>query len=161
MRGDFAKGNAGRTIGPSQVQAGARSELGFRTDRSFVLQGAILTLRGRAAWAHNFDTDRSISPTFQTLPALSFVVNGAAQARDAALTTVSAEMKWTNNWSVAGTFEGEFSGITASYAGKGVVRYSGDEPGVRRSHRQSSERFGTAYRERQSHERTRAPTSGS
>ena len=53
-----------------------------------------------------------------------FVVNGAAQASDSALTTASAELKWTNNWSAAATFEGEFSSVTRSYAGKGVVRYT-------------------------------------
>jgi uncharacterized protein with beta-barrel porin domain len=101
----------------------ARSELGFRNDKSFAMQNAILTLRGRLAWAHDYDPDRSIAATFQTLPGASFVVNGAAQASDSALTTASAELKWTNRWSVAATFEGEFSNVTASYAGKGVVRY--------------------------------------
>jgi uncharacterized protein with beta-barrel porin domain len=83
----------------------------------------ILTLRGRVAWAYDFDPDRSIAATFQTLPGASFVVNGAAQASSSALTTASAEMKWTNGWSAAVTFEGEFSDVTSSYAGKGVVRY--------------------------------------
>jgi uncharacterized protein with beta-barrel porin domain len=88
------------------------------------MQNAILTLRGRFAWAHDFNTDRNIAATFQTLPGASFVVNGAAQAHDAALVTGSAEMKWLNGWSTAATFEGEFSNVTRSYAGKGVVRYS-------------------------------------
>jgi uncharacterized protein with beta-barrel porin domain len=101
-----------------------RSELGLRSDKSFAMQDAILTLRGRAAWAHDFNPDRAISATFQTLPGASFVVNGAAQARDAALATASAEMKWLNGWSAAATFEGEFSGVTRSYAGKGAVRYA-------------------------------------
>jgi uncharacterized protein with beta-barrel porin domain len=61
---------------------------------------------------------------FQTLPGASFVVNGAAQAHDAALTTASVEAKWLNGWSAAATFEGEFSSVTRSYAGKGVVRYT-------------------------------------
>jgi hypothetical protein len=52
------------------------------------------------------------------------VVNGAAQASDSVLTTASIERGWTNNWSVAATFEGEFSNVTSSYAGKGVVRYA-------------------------------------
>jgi autotransporter-associated beta strand protein len=102
----------------------SRSELGVRTDRSFAMPNGIFTLRGRAAWAHNFNTDRSITPVFQTLPGAAFVVNGAAQARDAALTTASAEMKWLNGWSAAATFEGEFSHVTRSYAGKGVARYT-------------------------------------
>ena len=39
-------------------------------------------------------------------------------------TTASVEMKWLNGWSAAATFEGEFSNLTSSYAGKGVVRYA-------------------------------------
>src|SRR6476619_8572205 len=89
-----------------------RSELGLRTDKSFAMQNAILTLRGRAAWAHDFNPDRAIAATFQTLPGASFVVNGAAQAHDTALTTASAEVKWLNGWSTAATFEGEFSNVT-------------------------------------------------
>ncbi len=102
----------------------SRSELGIRTDKSFAMTNSILTLRGRLAWAHDFNPDRSIGATFQALPGASFVVNGAAQASNSALTTASAELKWTNGWSAAATFEGEFSAVTSSYAGKGVVRYA-------------------------------------
>lgn len=101
-----------------------RSEFGLRTDKSFARPDGVLTLRGRAAWAHDFNPDRSIAATFQALPGASFVVNGAAQARNSALTTASVEMKWTNGWSAAATFEGEFSNVTRSYAGKGSVRYA-------------------------------------
>jgi autotransporter-associated beta strand protein len=100
-----------------------RTELGLRTDKSFAMPDGVLTLRGRAAWAHDLNPDRAVAATFQTLPGASFVVNGAAQASDAALTSASAEIKWLNGWSVAATFEGEFSNVTRSYAGKGVVRY--------------------------------------
>jgi uncharacterized protein with beta-barrel porin domain len=102
----------------------ARSELGLRSDKSYAMQDGILTLRGRVAWAHDFNPDRNIGATFQTLPGASFIVNGAAQASDSALVTTSAEKKWLNGWSTAATFEGEFSNVTASYAGKGVVRYA-------------------------------------
>ncbi|WP_426615974.1 autotransporter outer membrane beta-barrel domain-containing protein [Bradyrhizobium sp. McL0616] len=102
----------------------ARSELGLRGDKSFAMTDANLTLRGRLAWAHNFNIERSIGATFQTLPGASFVVNGAQQASDAALTSVSAEWKWRNGWSAAASFEGEFSDVTRSYAGRGAVRYA-------------------------------------
>jgi len=101
-----------------------RSELGVRTDRSFAVTAGLLTLRGRFAWAHDFDPNRAAAATFQALPGASFVVNGAAQAADSALTTASAEFKWSNGWSVATTFEGEFSNVTRSYAGKGAIRYA-------------------------------------
>jgi autotransporter-associated beta strand protein len=101
-----------------------RSELGVRTDRSFAMSNGILTLRGRLAWAHDYTTDRNVTPVFQSLPGAFFVVNGAAQAHDSALTTASAEMRWLNGWSAAATFEGEFSNVMNSYAGKAVVRYA-------------------------------------
>jgi hypothetical protein len=101
-----------------------RSEFGLRSDKSYALADGVLTLRGRVAWAHDFDPDRNIGATFQALPGASFVVNGAAQASDSALVTASVEKKWLNGWSAAATFEGEFSSVTTSYAGKGVVRYT-------------------------------------
>jgi uncharacterized protein with beta-barrel porin domain len=101
-----------------------RSELGIRADKSFATTDGILTLRGRVAWAHDYDPDRAIAATFQSLPGASFVVNGAAQAADSALVTASIEKRWLSGWSAAATFEGEFSDVTRSYAGKGVVRYT-------------------------------------
>jgi Autotransporter beta-domain len=48
----------------------SRSELGLRTDKSFVLTDAILTLRGRAAWASaRFNPNHPVVATFQSLPA--------------------------------------------------------------------------------------------
>lgn len=114
----FALNYAGRDV------TAARSEFGLRTDRSYALDTAILTLRGRAAWAHDFNPDRAISATFQTLPGASFVVNGAASAHDAAVVTGAAELKWLNGFLLSGTFEGEFSNVTRSYAGKGTARYA-------------------------------------
>jgi len=66
-----------------------RSELGVRTDKSWAMQDAIFTVRGRLAWAHDFNTDGNIAATFQTLPGASFVVNGAAPAHESALITAS------------------------------------------------------------------------
>ncbi|GIQ76963.1 hypothetical protein BraRD5C2_54110 [Bradyrhizobium sp. RD5-C2] len=114
----FALAYAAKTV------TATRSELGLRTDKSLAMEDGVLTLRGRAAWAHDYNPDRSVDATFQTLPGASFVVNGARQARDAALVTASVGKKWLNGWSAAGSFEGEFSNVTTSCAGKGVVRYS-------------------------------------
>ncbi len=108
----------------SKTVTDIRSEFGLRTDKSFAFNDAIVTLRGRAAWAHDFNADRNVAATFQALPGSSFVVNGAAQAHDAALTTASAEVKLASGLSLAATFEGQFSDVTRSYAGKGTVRYA-------------------------------------
>ncbi|MDI1265612.1 MAG: autotransporter domain-containing protein, partial [bacterium] len=107
-----------------QTTTATRSELGLRTDKSWALQGAMLTLRGRAAWAHDYNPDRTVTTLFQALPGTAFVVNGARGNADAALVSTGAEVKWLNGFSLAGTFEGEFSGNVTSYAGKGVAKYS-------------------------------------
>ncbi|MBV9558183.1 MAG: autotransporter outer membrane beta-barrel domain-containing protein, partial [Pseudolabrys sp.] len=94
----------------SRSEHNLRSELGLRSDKSFLLADGLFVLRGRAAWAHDSDTDRTITPTFQTLPgSSSFIINGAQPAADGALLTAGAEMKWHSGWSVAASYEGEFS----------------------------------------------------
>lgn len=82
-----------------------------------------MTLRGRLAWGHDFDPGRSIAASFQTLPGTSFVVNGASIGANSALTTASAELAWRNGWSLGATFDGEFSNVSTSYSGRGVLRY--------------------------------------
>jgi outer membrane autotransporter protein len=108
----------------AQTTVDTRTEIGLRSDKSYAMQDAMLTLRGRAAWAHDYDPNRAVTALFQSLPGASFVVNGARPDADSALVSASAEMKWLNGISLAATFEGEFSGNVTSYAGKGVVKYT-------------------------------------
>lgn len=108
----------------AQSLTDTRSELGLRTDKSYATQSGVLTLRGRAAWAHDYNPSRTVTALFQTLPGTSFAVNGARVDADSALVSASAEMKWLNGFSIAGTFDGEFSGNVTSYSGKGVLKYS-------------------------------------
>jgi uncharacterized protein with beta-barrel porin domain len=108
----------------AQTTTDTRTELGLRGDSSFALQDAVLTLRGRAAWAHDYNPNRAVTAIFQALPGANFVVNGARPDADSALVSAGAETKWLNGFSLAATFEGEFSGNVTSYAGKGVVKYT-------------------------------------
>jgi autotransporter-associated beta strand protein len=108
----------------AQTTTDTRTELGLRSDKSFAMQDAVLTLRGRAAWAHDYNPDRAVTALFQALPGASFAVNGARPDADSALVSAGAEMKWLNGFSLAATFEGEFSGNVTSYAGKGVAKYT-------------------------------------
>ena len=108
----------------AQTTTDTRTELGLRGDKSFAMQNAVITLRGRAAWAHDYNPDRAVTAIFQALPGANFVVNGARPDANSAIVSAGAEMKWPNGFSLAATFEGEFSGNVTSYAGKGVVRYN-------------------------------------
>lgn len=108
----------------AQTTTDTRTELGLRSDKSFALRDAMLTLRGRAAWAHDYNPDRSVTALFQALPTASFVVNGARPDANSALVSAGAEMKWLNGLSLAATFTGEFTGNSTSHAAKGVIRYT-------------------------------------
>lgn len=108
----------------SQTTTNLRSEVGARVEHAVWLSETLLTLRGRLAWAHDSNTDRPVTATFQSLPGASFVVNGTRPAADSALVSAGIETKWLSGFSVAGTFEGEFSDTTRSYAGKGTLRYA-------------------------------------
>ena len=101
-----------------------RSELGVRTDKSFAAQNGIFTLRGRLAWAHDYDPDRNVLSTFQTLPGASFIVNGATPAKNSALTSAGAELRWQSGWALTARFDGELASRAQTYTGTGTVHYS-------------------------------------
>ncbi|CCD90002.1 protein of unknown function; putative Autotransporter beta-domain [Bradyrhizobium sp. ORS 285] len=87
-------------------------------------EDGVFNWRGRVAWAHDFNSDRSVAATFQLLPGASFTVGGAQPAPDAALTTLGLERQWSNGWSAAATLEGEFSSTTRSYSGRASIRHA-------------------------------------
>ncbi len=108
----------------AQTTTNVRTELGARADKLFLLDNGLFTLSGRLAWARDSNTDRPVTAAFQSLPGSAFTVNGAKPAADSALVTAGAEMKWLNGFSLGGTFEGEFSSTTQTYAGKSTLRYA-------------------------------------
>jgi autotransporter-associated beta strand protein/T5SS/PEP-CTERM-associated repeat protein len=102
-----------------------RSELGARFDRLLLLNpNAALTMRARVAWAHDWVSDPTLAAVFQTLPGASFIVNGAAPAKNSALTSAGAELRLANGVTLIGKFDGEFASHSSTYAGTGTVRYT-------------------------------------
>ena len=102
-----------------------RSELGGRFDRLLLLNPeAALTLRARAAWAHDWISDPTLVPVFQALPGASFIVNGATPAKNSALTSAGGELRLANGVTLLAKFDGEFASHSSTYAGTGTVRYT-------------------------------------
>jgi len=102
-----------------------RTELGAWFDRSVALDnGALLALRSRVAWAHDFWSDPSMTATFQSLPGSSFTVFGASPASDSLLTSTVAEVSFRNGISLAGKFDSEFAEHSHTYVGTGRLRYT-------------------------------------
>jgi autotransporter-associated beta strand protein len=71
-----------------------RSELGARFDRPILLNwNAVLALRARVAWAHDWITDPNLIPTFEALPGASFLVQGATPAKNSARGRTAARQR--------------------------------------------------------------------
>jgi outer membrane autotransporter protein len=102
-----------------------RSELGSWLNTLYLLQGnSVVTLFGRAAWAHDWQNTPQASATFLGLsPIAAFIVNGAKPAADLGVVTAGAELRLTSGWGLMGKFDGEFGSGTQTYAGTARVRY--------------------------------------
>jgi uncharacterized protein with beta-barrel porin domain len=101
-----------------------RSELGARFDRALaVYSNAVLALRGRVAWAHDWVSDPSLTPLFQALPGASFIVNGALLPQNAALASAGGEIRFGNGITLLAKFDGEFASHSSTYGGTGTFRY--------------------------------------
>jgi outer membrane autotransporter protein len=102
-----------------------RSELGARFDRVLaVYSNAVLALRGRLAWAHDWVSDPTLTPLFQALPGASFIVDGAALPRNSALASAGGELRLANGVTLLAKFDGEFASHSSTYGGTGTFRYS-------------------------------------
>ena len=101
-----------------------RSELGARFDRVLaVYSNAVLALRGRVAWAHDWVSDPTLTPLFQALPGASFIVNGATLPQNSALASAGGELRLANGVTLLAKFDGEFASNSSTYAGTGTFRY--------------------------------------
>jgi len=102
-----------------------RTELGAWFDQPVALyDGTMLSLRSRAAWAHDNWSDPRYTATFLSLPGSSWTETGAAPAHDLLLASAVAEISFKNGISLAGKFDAELSPHTHAYIGTARVRYS-------------------------------------
>ncbi len=102
-----------------------RTELGSWVDTSYALdRDNALSLFGRAAWAHDWYSDPSVTATFLSLPGSSFIEFGAAPVHDSALLTAGAELSMRNGWSVMAKLDGELSRDSHTYVASGRLRYT-------------------------------------
>ncbi|WP_170149737.1 autotransporter outer membrane beta-barrel domain-containing protein [Rhodoplanes roseus] len=117
----FGAGNFALSYADETVTV-PRSELGAWADTRFLTGSGELILRGRAAWAHDFKTDRSLTPTFQALPGGSFVVTGATADADLALVSAAAEWRIGPGMAVIAKVDGELGETSRTLAGTGTLR---------------------------------------
>jgi len=73
------------------------------------------------AYVHEFEPDRNITANIISLPGSAFLVNGARPASDAVQTKLGAELQIGRGVALFANFDGEFSGVSQLYAGRGGI----------------------------------------
>jgi outer membrane autotransporter protein len=114
----FALGYAGQTATQTRL------ELGAWADKTFAFAGGdAINVFGRAAYAHDWQSDPTLTATFLSLANASFVVNGAEESPNLALVTLGAEWRGRNGWSFLAKVDGELGKGTQTIAGTARLRY--------------------------------------
>ena len=102
-----------------------RTEVGAWFDRPLALyENAKLSLRSRAAWAHDQWSDPYYTATFLSLPGSSWTEKGAARDHDLLLASAVAEVSFRNGISLAGKFDAELGQHSHTYVGTARVSYT-------------------------------------
>jgi Autotransporter beta-domain len=101
-----------------------QSELGARFDNSMSLGGMTLSIRARAAWAHNWVSGWSATGLFQSAPGVGFTVSGIAPPQDSVLATLETELRFNPNWSVSVKYDGQFGNSWQTQTGIAKLRYA-------------------------------------
>ena len=121
---DLTAGGFGLTYNAASGTA-TRSELGAHLDKWMVVSNdAVLGLRAGLAWAHDWESNPSLTAAFQTLPGSSFIVNGATPAENSALVSAGTELRLANGVSILAKVNGEFADGSQTYSGIGTLRYA-------------------------------------
>lgn len=98
--------------------------LGAQVDTRAELAGRPLNAWVRAAWVHEFLTDRSVAAGFNVLPGTGFVVDGARAASDAARVDVGLRYAIGSQTSLFANGNVELSGRGQALAGTAGIRFT-------------------------------------
>ena len=94
-----------------------RSELGLAFTLASDDVKPQFTLSGRAAWAHDWNSDNTADATFQSIHGAGFTVTGAGTPGNVALVSATASALLSDALMLSASFDGEFSEGYDSLAG--------------------------------------------
>ncbi|MCW2315498.1 uncharacterized protein with beta-barrel porin domain [Rhodoblastus acidophilus] len=112
---------AGLSVANRQTLS-APGSVGVRLEQAFALGGMKIIPWGELAYVHEFSPRREIYGTFVNLPSATFGVNAARVGRDGAQVKAGARLALTERSCIFASFDGDFSGKSEFYAGKGGVQ---------------------------------------
>lgn len=112
---------AGLSVAKRQTLS-APGSIGVRLEKAFALGGMKIIPWADFAYVHEFSPRREISGTFVNLPSAAFRVNAARVGSDAVQVKAGVRIALTEKSFIFASFDGDFSGKSEFYAGKGGVQ---------------------------------------
>ena len=106
------------------TQTNERAEVGVWAGKSFQLSTAMLWLRGRVGYAHDWWSSDNFTTAFADLPTQSFTSTGIAPPSNVGLGSLMAELKYPSGVSWSARFDAEAASSYYSLAGTGTFRYA-------------------------------------
>ena len=106
------------------TETNERAEIGAWAGKSFQLSNAMLWLRGRAGYAHDWFSNNNFTVAFADLPTQSFISTGITPPENVGLASLMAEVKYPSGVSLSGRFDAELGASYYSLAGTGTFRYA-------------------------------------
>jgi len=117
-------GNAGALAVGKRNDMTSRSELGAQIDMQAVWGSVPVTGFVKAAWAHYFERDASLSASLVALPGASFTAIGARPDQNGALLAAGVDAKLSDRVSLGVRVDSELSGNTRTIGGTAQLRVS-------------------------------------
>jgi T5SS/PEP-CTERM-associated repeat protein/autotransporter-associated beta strand protein len=121
---NWAGVNAGALVMGKSTDITSRSELGFQLDYASMLGGRALAGYLRAAWAHYYQRDLSLSASIGGLAGSGFAIDGARTPRNSALLAAGLDFRLSQSVTIGAHLDGELSDSTRRIGGQARLKVS-------------------------------------
>lgn len=121
---NWAGANAGALAVGKRSDATSRSELGLQLDYASALDGRALAGYLRAAWAHYYQREASLSASLAGLAGSGFAIEGARAPRNSALLAAGLDLRLGPSVVIGAHLDGELSESTRRIGGQARLRVS-------------------------------------
>ena len=101
-----------------------RTELGLRLDTGTSGGTRQWSFNARAAWAHDWFDQPSMTAAFRNLPGTDFVVVGAERSSNLALLSAGAEVRLAKGLSLVARFNSELGNVSTTVSGSGALLFA-------------------------------------
>lgn len=124
IEANWAGANAGALVVGKSTDVTSRSEIGLQLDYASALGGRALAGYLRAAWAHYYQRDVSLSASIAGLTGSGFAIDGARTPRNSALLAAGLDFRLSPSVTLGAHIDGELSDSARRIGGQARLKVS-------------------------------------